>query len=63
MNKTSTEIVAAILDNPKDVAHVRSLCAADVTYVSLNYDDPELKRIMPWCGRSYGPEAIVRTFC
>ena len=62
MNRTPTEIVAAILDNPKDAAHVRSLCAADVTYVSLNYDDPELKRIMPWCGTSYGPEAIVRTF-
>lgn len=62
MNRTPTEIVAAILDNPKDIVHVRSLCAAVVTYVSLNYDDPELKRIMPWCGTSRGPEAIVKTF-
>jgi ketosteroid isomerase-like protein len=62
MNRTPTEIVAAILDNPKDIANVRSLCAADVTYVSLNYEDNELKRIMPWCGTSHGAEAIVQTF-
>jgi uncharacterized protein len=62
MNRSPTEIVAAILDNPKDIANVRSLCAADVTYVSLNYEDNELKRIMPWCGTSHGAEAIVQTF-
>jgi uncharacterized protein len=62
LNRTPTEIVAAILDNPKDIANVRSLCAADVTYVSLNYEDNELKRIMPWCGTSHGAEAIVQTF-
>ena len=57
-----TEIVAAILDNPTDLDHVRSLVTDDVTYVSLNYDDPDLKRIMPWCGTSKGPESIVKTF-
>jgi len=57
-----TEIVAAILDNPTDLDHVRSLVTDDVTYVSLNYDDPDLKRIMPWCGTSKGPEGIVQTF-
>jgi uncharacterized protein len=62
MTKRPAEIVAAILDNPKDVAHVRALCTSDVTYVSLNYEDRELKRIMPWCGTSHGPEAIVQTF-
>jgi uncharacterized protein len=62
MTKTPAEAVAAILNNPKDIAHVRSLCAPDVTYVSLNHEDRELKRIMPWCGTSHGPEAIVQTF-
>jgi hypothetical protein len=62
MNRSPTEIVAAILDNPKDIANVRSLCAADVTYVPLNYEDNKLKRIMPWCGTSHGAEAIVQTF-
>jgi hypothetical protein len=57
-----TEIVAAILDNPTDLDHVRSLATDEVTYVSLNYDNPDLKRIMPWCGTSKGPESIVKTF-
>ena len=56
------EILSAILENPKDIDHVRSLVAPDVTYVSLNYSNPDLKKIMPWCGTSRGPESIVRTF-
>jgi uncharacterized protein len=56
------EIVNAILDNPQDIEKVRSLTTKDVTYVSLNYSNPDLKKIMPWCGTSYGPESIVKTF-
>ena len=56
------EILSAILENPKDIDHVRSLVAPDVTYVSLNYSNPDLKKIMPWCGTSRGPESIVKTF-
>ena len=62
MALSPTEIVAAILDNPTDLDHVRSLVTDEVTYVSLNYDNPDLKRIMPWCGTSKGPESIVKTF-
>jgi ketosteroid isomerase-like protein len=62
MELSPTEIVAAILDNPTDLDHVRSLVTDDVTYVSLNHEDPDLKRIMPWCGTSKGPESIVKTF-
>lgn len=57
-----TEILSAILKNPTDVDHVRSLVTPDVTYVSLNYSNPDLKKIMPWCGTSHGPESIVKTF-
>ena len=56
------EIVKAFLVNPTDQARVTELCAPDVTYVSLNYDNPDLKKSMPWCGTSYGPQAIVDTF-
>jgi hypothetical protein len=61
---SSSEILAAILDNPTDLEHVRSLVTDDVTYVSLNYDNPDLRSIMPWCGTHDhgGPESIVRTF-
>jgi len=57
-----TEVLSSILANPKDLEHVRSLVTPDVTYVSLNYDNPDLKKIMPWAGTSHGPESIVRTF-
>ena len=30
--------------------------------MSLNYSNPDLKRIMPWAGTSHGPESIVKTF-
>jgi uncharacterized protein len=59
---SSTEILTAILSNPKDIDHVRSLTTPDVTYVSLNYSNPDLKKIMPWCGTAHGPESIVKTF-
>ena len=57
-----TEVLSSILKNPTDIDHVRSLAAPDVTYVSLNYDNPDLKKIMPWAGTSQGPESIVKTF-
>jgi ketosteroid isomerase-like protein len=62
MTKTSVEVMKAILDNPYDIENVRAHTTPDVTYISLNYDNPELKRVMPWCGTAKGPEAIVKTF-
>ena len=60
--RSPQEILSAILDRPADIDHVRSLVSPDVTYVSLNYSNPDLKRIMPWAGTSHGPESIVNTF-
>jgi uncharacterized protein len=57
-----TEVLSSILKNPTDIDHVRSLVAPDVIYVSLNYENPDLKKIMPWAGTSRGPESIVKTF-
>jgi uncharacterized protein len=56
------EVLASILENPTDLDHVRSLVADDVSYVSLNYDNPDLHRIMPWAGTGRGAERIVKTF-
>ena len=56
------EVMKAILDNPYDIESVRALTTPDVTYVSLNYDNPQLKRVMPWCGTAQGPQVIVKTF-
>jgi ketosteroid isomerase-like protein len=59
---SSTQVVQTLLANPVDLANVRSVTTPDVTYVSLNEDNPELKRYLPWTGTNTGPESIVRAF-
>ena len=36
--------------------------AEDAIYISLNFENPELKRVLPWTGTSSGPEAFISTF-
>jgi uncharacterized protein len=62
MTRNPKETVQALLQGVRDPNVVRELCAPDVTYVSLNYSNPDLHKIMPWCGTSHGPDAILRTF-
>ena len=62
MTKTPVEVVQALLAGRKDITTVRSLCTPNVTYVSLNYSNPDLQKSMPWCGTYTGPEALVSTF-
>jgi ketosteroid isomerase-like protein len=38
---------------------VSSVVAPDATYVSLNTENPELAKIMPWAGTSHGPPAFL----
>lgn len=38
------------------------LVAPDAVYISLNFDNPELKQIEPWAGTAKGPDAYSRTF-
>jgi uncharacterized protein len=56
---TPIEIVGEWLQNLLDSDVVNRLVAPDATYVSLNSDNPELKRIMPWTGTSRGPQAFL----
>ena len=56
------EVLASILENPEDLDHVLSLVTDDVTYVSLNYENADLHRIMPWAGTGRGAQRIVQTF-
>jgi uncharacterized protein len=60
--KTPPELVQTLLANPTDINHVRSLTTDDVTYVSLNFDNPELQKVLPWAGTNRGPQSIVDTF-
>jgi len=53
------ETVGEWLQNLLDPDVVNRLVAPDATYVSLNTDNPELKKIMPWTGTSKGPQAFL----
>lgn len=56
---TPVEVVGEWLQKLLDPEVVFRLVAPDATYVSLNSDNSELKRIMPWAGTSMGPQAFL----
>jgi uncharacterized protein len=56
---SAIEVVGQWLQSLTDSDVVNRLVAPDATYVSLNSDNPELKKIMPWTGTSYGPQAFL----
>jgi uncharacterized protein len=62
MPREPKEIVKELLEGIHDPKIVKNFCAADVTYVSLNYSNPDLHKIMPWCGTGQGADAVIKTF-
>ena len=56
------ETVQSLLNDVQNPTTVRNLCAENVTYVSLNYNNPDLHKIMPWCGTAHGVDPIIKTF-
>lgn len=56
-----TQLIEDLLAHPTDPEVVSRLCDPDITYVSLSFDNPELKRIMPWAGTAHGPQAVIDT--
>jgi ketosteroid isomerase-like protein len=64
MSKTPVEIVMELLGGAVKPEIVDALVAADATYVSLTYENAELKRLMPWAGthKGDGAKAILKTF-
>jgi len=53
------EVVGQWMQNLLDPDVVYSVVAPDATYVSLNTEDAELNKILPWAGTSYGPQAFL----
>src|SRR6266496_181583 len=53
------EVVGHWLQNLTDPDVVHQVVAKDATYVSLNTENEELKRILPWAGTSHGPRAFL----
>ena len=62
MAMAPTDVVRTLLSDPTSPELVHRLVAPDATYVSLNFDNPELRRIMPWAGTRTGPEAVLDTY-
>jgi uncharacterized protein len=59
MSASPIEVVGQWLQNLLDPEVVNSVVAPDATYVSLNTENPELSKIMPWAGTSRGPQAVL----
>jgi uncharacterized protein len=53
------EVVEQWLQNLLDPDIVKNLVAPGATYVSLNTEDTELNKILPWAGTSHGPQAFL----
>ena len=62
MAMAAADVVRTLLDDPTNGETVHRLVAPDATYVSLNFDNPELRRVMPWAGTRTGPEAVLDTY-
>jgi uncharacterized protein len=60
MAASPIDVVGNWLQNLLDPEVVNETVAPDAVYVSLNTDDAELSKIMPWAGTSHGPQAILR---
>ena len=64
-SKQPKDVMNAFLANTnKDhIEYVsEQLVAEDATYISLNFDNPELKQIEPWTGTQVGRAAYISTF-
>jgi ketosteroid isomerase-like protein len=61
--RTNVEVVQDLLKGATQSHVVNALVADDAVYVSLTYDNPELKKVMPWAGmHKDGKAAILKTF-
>jgi len=57
-----TAVLQTLLQNTSNLEVLRQLMTPDVTYVSLSFDNPELKKVMPWTGTHKGPQALSDVF-
>ena len=59
MSAIPMEVVGQWLQNLLDPDVVNSVVAPDATYVSLNTENAEFSKILPWAGTSRGPQAFL----
>jgi uncharacterized protein len=59
MPPSPIDVVNDWLQNLLDPEVVNSVVSPEATYVSLNTENDELQKIMPWAGTSHGPQAFL----
>ncbi len=62
MSTNLTAVLQEILQNTSNIEVLRGLMTSNATYVSLNFDNPELKKVMPWTGTHKGPQELSDVF-
>ena len=63
MSMSNEEIVKTLLEGATDQSVVDRLMAPESVYMSLTFDNPDLKKLMPWAGvHENGREGLLSTF-
>jgi uncharacterized protein len=62
MSTNLTAVLQELLQNTSNLKVLRQFMTPDATYVSLNFDNPELKKVLPWTGTHKGPQALSDVF-
>ena len=62
MSSNLTAVLQQLLQNTTNPNVLRQLMTPDATYVSLTFNNPELKRVMPWAGTHKGPQSLPEVF-
>jgi ketosteroid isomerase-like protein len=62
MSANLIAVLQEILQNTTNIKVLRELMTPDVIYVSLNFNNPELKKIEPWTGTHKGPQELCDVF-
>ena len=57
-----TAVLQQLLQNTTNLKVLTQLMTPDVTYVSLNFNNPDLKKIEPWAGTHKGPQELADVF-
>jgi hypothetical protein len=57
-----TGVLQQLLENTTSPKVVGQLMRPDATYISLNFANPELKKVMPSAGTHKGPQALPESF-
>ena len=62
MSTNLAAVLQQLLQNTTNLKVLKQLLTPDATYVSLNFDNPELKKVEPWTGTHKGPQALSDVF-